>query len=313
MIDILSERVFLATMGSVFALLIIASVMVALLGKVKPHIDIEELVQRVRSWWIMVVLFFTAIILGNISSLLFFSFVSFVALKEYLSLIPTRRADRRVLFWAYLAVPLQYWWIFIGWYGMFIIFIPVYAFLFLPMRMVLLGETRKFLYAAGTLHWGLMTTVFSLSHLAYLLVLPASADIDASGPYLVLYLLCLTQLNDVFQWCWGKSFGTYKVIPQVSPNKSWQGLIGGVLTTIVLAVLLGPFLTPLTHFHALLAGVIIGLGGFVGDITISAVKRDIGVDDAGNILPGHGGILDRVDSLTYTAPLFLHFIRYLYF
>ena len=91
-------------------------------------------------------------------------FVSFLAFKEYITLIPTRRADHRVLFWAYLTISAQYYWAADGWYGMFIIFIPVYAFLLLPARMVLIGETEGFIRAAGTLHWGLMTTVFSLSH-----------------------------------------------------------------------------------------------------------------------------------------------------
>ena len=97
------------------------------------------------------------------ASIIFFAFVSFLALKEYFSLIPTRRADRRVLFWAYAAIPIQYFWVHEEWYGLFIIFIPVYLFLLLPMRMVIIGETNEFLRAAGTLHWGLITMVFSIS------------------------------------------------------------------------------------------------------------------------------------------------------
>ena len=208
---------------------------------------------------------------------------------------------------------------------MFIIWIPVYMFLFLPMRMVLLGETGGFLRAAGTLHWGLMTMVFSISHVAFLLVLrpPPAAEVVRSptagpaaalgGPALVLYLVFLTQFNDVAQFLWGKALGRHKVVPKVSPNKTWEGLLGGVLTTVALAVLLAPWLTPLTRGEALLAGVIIGLGGFLGDIIISALKRDLGIKDSGALLPGHGGILDRIDSLTYTAPLFFHYVFYLHF
>jgi len=187
--------------------------------------------------------------------------------------------------------------------------------------MVLQGETTGFLRAAGTLHWGLMTMLFCLSHVAYLLVLrppPGRPELSAAGtpvggPALVLYLVFLTQLNDVAQFLWGKALGRHKVIPQVSPNKTVEGLLGGIATTVGLALLLAPWLTPFTRREALIAGVILGLGGFLGDVVISALKRDLGIKDSGTLLPGHGGILDRVDSLTYTAPLFFHFVYYLHF
>ena len=296
----------------VFALLVVASLAVWLLHRWKPQHDWTELTQRVRTWWVMAGVFAVAMLLSRRVSLAFFAFVSFLALKEYLSLIPTRRADRRVLFWAYLAIPVQYLWIDMRWYGMFIIFIPVYAFLLLPMRMVLIGETSGFLRAAGTLHWGMMATVFSVSHVAFLLMLPAAVNPRGGGPGLVLYLVFLTQFNDVAQYLWGKSLGRHKAIPKVSPGKTVEGLLGGVATTLALAVLLAPLLTPLTRLESVIAGLLIGLGGFVGDVVISALKRDLGIKDSGSLLPGHGGILDRIDSLTYTAPLFFHFVWYLH-
>jgi phosphatidate cytidylyltransferase len=196
---------------------------------------------------------------------------------------------------------------------MFIIFIPVYVFLFLPMKMVLIGETQGFLRAASMLQWGLMTTVFSLSHMAYLLALPDEKNPAGGGDALLFYLVFLTQINDVAQYVWGKTFGHHKVTPTVSSNKTLEGLLGGVATTTVLAVLLAPWLTPLTRIESIAAGVLIGVCGFSGDVTMSAMKRDIGVKDSGTLLPGHGGILDRLDSLTYTAPLFFHFVYYLHY
>jgi phosphatidate cytidylyltransferase len=301
------------TLGGIFAVLALASVIVWVLQRRSPERNYAELRQRVHSWWIMVGVFAAAMSLNRNVSLAFFAFVSFLALKEYLSLIPTRRADRRVLLWAYLAIPLQFLWIAREWYGMFIIFIPVYAFLFMPMRMVMIGETQDFLRAAGTLHWGLMTMVFSISHVAFLLVLPEARDTVAGGPGLVLFLVLLTESNDVAQYVWGKLLGRHRIIPKVSPNKTWEGFIGGFLTTAGLAVLLAPWLTPLSLAHAFGAGLLIAWAGFIGDVVISALKRDLGVKDSGALIPGHGGILDRIDSLTYTAPLFFHFMRYLYF
>jgi phosphatidate cytidylyltransferase len=300
-------------LGGILGVLVIASIIVFILKRRHPEKSYMELSQRINSWWIMVGIFSAAILLSRTASIAFFAFVSFLALKEYFSLIPTRRADRRILFWAYVAIPFQYYWVHLEWYGMFIIFIPVYLFLLLPMRMVIIGETREFLRAAGMLHWGLMTMVFSLSHAAFFLALTDEKNPAGGGAGLVLYLIFLTQFNDVAQYVWGKLTGRHKIIPKVSPNKTWEGFLGGLATTTMLAAVLAPHLTPLTVSESLMAGLLIGCAGFIGDVTISALKRDIGVKDSGSLLPGHGGILDRIDSLTFTAPLFFHYIYYLHY
>jgi len=294
-------------------LLALASLISIALVRAKPERDYTELRLRIKTWWLIVAVFAVAVLFNRTVSVTVLGFVSFLAFKEYLSLVPTRRADHRVLFWAYLAIPIQFYWVWMGWYGMFIIFIPVFMFLVLPMRMILIGETQGFLRAIGTLHWGLMITVFGLSHAAFMLVLPAEINPAGGAMGLLIYLVFLTEINDVAQYLWGKSFGKRKISPKVSPNKTVAGFLGGLLTTTALAVVLAPFLTPLARYEALGAGVLIGLGGFVGDVTISALKRDIGVKDSGSLLPGHGGILDRLDSLTYTAPLFFHYVYYLHY
>jgi phosphatidate cytidylyltransferase len=294
-------------------LLALASLISIALVRAKPERDYTELRLRIKTWWLIVAVFAVAVLFNRTLSVTVLGFVSFLAFKEYLSLVPTRRADHRVLFWAYLAIPIQFYWVWMGWYGMFIIFIPVFMFLVLPMRMILIGETQGFLRAIGTLHWGLMITVFGLSHAAFMLVLPATVNPAGGAMGLLIYLVFLTEINDVAQYLWGKSFGKRKISPKVSPNKTVAGFLGGLLTTTALAVVLAPFLTPLARYEALGAGVLIGLGGFVGDVTISALKRDIGVKDSGSLLPGHGGILDRLDSLTYTAPLFFHYVYYLHY
>ena len=300
-------------LAGVYGMLVVASLTVWLLSRLNPDKDYQELDLRVKSWWVMVIIFSTAMVLSRTISIVFMALVSFLALKEYLSLIPTRRADRRVLLWIYLAVPLQYYWIADEWYGMFIVFVPIYMFLAVPMLMVLIGHTQGYLRAAGTLHWGLMTTVFSLGHAAYLLVLPAEHNPAGGGAGLLLFLVFLTQFNDVAQYVWGKLLGKRKALPSVSPGNIQAGVVGGVSSTIVMAWLIAPWLTPLTLVQSLAAGVLIAMAGFMGDVTISAVKRDIGVKDAGGLIPGHGGILDRVDSLTYSASLVFHFIYYLHY
>jgi len=307
----LPEPVVYATAG-VWALLVIASLIVWGLRLRGPADRYHELVQRTESWWWMIGAFTFSIAVNTTVAIVFLAFVSYLALKEYLSLIPTRRIDRGLLLFAYLAIPIQYYWAAIDWYGMFIVFVPVWLFLFFPALMALRGDTQGFLRAVGTLSWGLMLTVFCLSHLAMLL---ASGEVDnpvAGGVGLLFFVVVLTQFNDVAQYTWGKLIGRHKVTPKVSPKKTWEGLVGGVLTTTAVAAGLGPYLTPMDMAWSALAGAVIGAAGFLGDITISAVKRDLGVKDTGGLIPGHGGILDRVDSLTYAAPAFFHFFRYFF-
>ncbi|EPB6857941.1 phosphatidate cytidylyltransferase [Citrobacter koseri] len=296
------------SLAVIFALLLVATVVNGLLVLLRPGKDWQELTLRIRTWWVIIVLFSLAMLSPQWLALTFFALVSFIALKEFLTLAPSRQSDRMPLLWMFIAIPINYWLIGIGWYGMFVVFIPVYVFLFLPARMVLTGDTQGFLRTASQLHWSLMTTVFAFSHVAFLLVLPA--DGLQTGALLVMFLVGLTEFNDIAQYLWGKSLGRIRVIPKVSPNKTLAGLLGGVVTTAVAAMILGPLLTPLNWPMALLAGVIIGITGFCGDVVMSAIKRDIGVKDSGTLLPGHGGILDRLDSLIFTAPVFFHFIRY---
>ncbi len=311
MISTIPEHSFIA-MLAMLAVLVAATAIEFLIHIRNPHKDYTELRQRTVSWWWIIALLFLFLGAGNTSAVVFFAFISFLALKEFLSIVPTRQADRQVVFWAYLCIPLQYYWVSSAWYGMFIIFIPVYMFLLIPMRMVLKGETDGFIKAAGILHWAVMLTVFSVSHIAYLLVLPEKNPL-AGGLGLVLYLLFMTQFNDVNQYLWGKLLGKHKIIPRVSPNKTWEGFLGGLITITLVAGFVAPYLTPLTQLQGFVAGFIISAGGFMGDVVISSVKRDLHIKDCGNLIPGHGGILDRMDSLIYTAPLFFHYLYYLHY
>ena len=162
-------NVVYATVG-VYALLIVASAIVWMMSRRDETGHYRELKDRVRSWWWMIGAFTLAMLASRTVAIVFLAFISYLALKEYLSLIPTRRIDRSVLLFAYLAIPLQFYWAAIDWYGMFIVFIPVWMFLVFPALMALRGETQGFLRAVGTLSWGLMMTVFTLSHMAMLLV-----------------------------------------------------------------------------------------------------------------------------------------------
>ncbi len=299
----------MAAVASVYVILAAASLIVLALGRERQ----PELAARVKSWWVMVTVFAVAVFINQAVSAVFLAFISYLALKEFFSMIPSRRIDRLAVFAAYLSIPVQYWFAYTAQFGLFSVFIPVWMFLLLPTIMALGGETGGYLKSVGTLSWGLMMTVFTLSHMAYLLFSGDTANVVAGGAGLLFFLVFLTQFNDVAQFTWGKLFGKRKITPTVSPKKTWEGFIGGLVTTIVLAMFIGPWLTPMDWQWSAVAGAIIATAGFLGDIAESAVKRDMGVKDAGALIPGHGGILDRIDSLTFAAPAFTHFFRYFFY
>jgi len=301
------EPVF-AALGVAVALLVIATVGASVSGRISRPLRDVEVRMRIRMWWYIVGGFFMALVLDRRFSVVALGLVSFVAFKEFITLAPTRRADSKVLLWAYLAIPIQYFWAGSGVYGMFSVFIPVYVFLLLPMRMVLIGETHGFLRAAGVIHWGLMTTVFCVSHLAFMLALPDLPGLKNSGVSLLFYLIALTQLNDTTQYLVNKRFGRHAVLATVRPGLSVEGMLAGTGLTTLAAAALAPWFTPFNWPQAVAAGLIIGLFGFIGFVATAAVERDLGVREPGHFLPGHGGLLERLDSLMFTAPLFFHFV-----
>lgn len=309
-LDFIEKNDLMIVVLLIFGLLVFASLLFFVMGKIKPQANLTELKARTKSWWIMSVIFIGATLINSTISYFAIAMLSFVAFRELYSVLGFRESDRRPIFWAFIAIPIQYYLAYIGWYGAFIIFIPIVMFLFLPMRTVLKGDTDEIIKSMSLLQWVLMLTVFGISHMAYLLSLPEIPGFESGGRGLLLYLVFLTEINDVMQFTWGKLFGKHKIVPKVSPNKTWEGFIGGVFSTTIIGYFLA-FLTPLTPVQAGFVAFMLAISGFIGDIVMSSIKRDIGVKDLGNSIPGHGGILDRIDSLAYTAPVFFHLVYYI--
>jgi phosphatidate cytidylyltransferase len=295
------------TLAGNFALLLTATGVVELFRRRWNPATYIELVRRIRTWWIIFALFSLALVSSRASFLFFMAIVSFLALREYLSLIPTRRADRGTILLAYALIPLHYGLIGLEMTDTYPFVAPVIAFLLLQSSMVLRGVADDYLPAAAELFWGLLICVFCISYVAGLRVLPAEPD----GAGLVFFLVLLTELNDVAQYVWGKMLGKEKVIPQLSPGKTWAGLAGGTVTAALIAAGLGPFLTAFSPLQSIAAGLLIATLGFVGDLNVSALKRYLQIKDSSQLLPGHGGVLDRIDSLIFTAPALFYFYTWL--
>ena len=297
----------------VLGLLIVASAIGAVLARAAKtegaRATIDNLNARTRAWWKMCAIFALTLLVGRIGSLVLFSLLSLLALREYITLMPTRRADHRTLVWTFFFItPLQYCLIGIGWYGFFSIMIPAMAFLFIPTRIALSGDTHCFLERAAKIQFGLMICLYCLSYAPALLTLtiPGFAGRDA---HLLLYLVVVVQMTDVLKYVWGKTMGRHKIVPLVSPNKTWEGFIGGVLTATGLGAALW-WATPFTPWQSAGMALAIAVAGAAGGLVMSAIKRDAGVKDFGAMIEGHGGILDRIDSLCFAAPVFFHLVRY---
>ena len=298
--------------GLIITLIIASSIGYGLKFKVgfsTPHAVIDNLNARINAWWVMILIIFAAAALGFYGVIGLFFVISFMALREFLSLLYIRRGDHLALAACfYVILPIQYILVAIDWFSMFTIFIPVYGFLFLPILSALLGDTAHFLDRSTKVQWALMISVFCISHIPAILTLDIEGFEDKKL-LLMIFLILVVQSSDVLQYVWGKLFGKHKIAPKLSPSKTVEGFVGGVVSASVLGGLLY-WLTPFNPVQAVLMSLLICLMGFLGGLVMSAMKRSMGVKDWGNMISGHGGMLDRMDSLCFAAPIFFHVVRY---
>jgi phosphatidate cytidylyltransferase len=281
--------------------------MYVVINKIQPEKDYATIGVRFKTWWGMFFIFCLATLFNPVVSLLSIMALTFFALKEYFSMIKTRKADRRLFLWAYLAIPVQFYWIYIEWYGMFIVFIPLYVFLFLPIPRLINKGTVGFLRSVSSTQWGLMLMVFGLSHLAYF-----QFATPEYGAGLVLFLVLLTQLNDVVHHLASIYFGKHKVVPTANPYLTWEGFASAFIVTTATSYLIYPYLTPLTPTFGFLIGMLISLSGYFGSLTVSVLKRDLLIGDGDKFVALKKTYLSRIDSLAYTSPVFFHVIRYFF-
>lgn len=296
--------------GGVVAVLLIATIITKLLVRKGGETPVlVNLRQRVNAWWWMMLVFGTSLALGKGGVFGFYTILSFLALREFLTLSPTPRGDHRTLTWVFfLILPLHFLFAWAPWYGMFLIWIPVYAFAFIPIRSALAGDTDRFLERMARIQWGVLTCVYFLSHMPMLLYLPIPGY-EGQNAKLLFFVVLVTQISDVMQYVFGKLFGKHKVAPNVSPSKTREGLFyGGAAATLIGTGLW--WATPFTPAVAAAMSALLVAAGFFGGLVMSAVKRSLGAKDWGRGIPGHGGILDRLDSLLFAGPIFFHVTGY---
>ncbi len=326
----------LSLIGAVLVVLGAAEVVVwALRRRPESNIDaaiLETFRLRVHAWWILLATLAAAFLLGRVVTVILFGLISFWALREFITLTPTRPGDHRALFWVFfLFTPLQF--LLVGlmgigsnevitstkytYYGLYCIVIPVYAFLFIPARIALAGDFKRFLERVAKIQTGLLICVYCLSHAPALLMLrmpPLDKGVPdtGGGVRLLFFFVVIVQLSDALQYAWSQMPNKHVIAPTINSSRTWEGLLGGTASV----TLIGAGLWWATPFHgaswwmAALMSAVISVMGFAGGITMSAIKRDRGVRDYGTLVEGHGGVLDRIDSLCFAAPVFFHCTRW---
>ncbi|MDA1231839.1 MAG: phosphatidate cytidylyltransferase [Planctomycetota bacterium] len=271
-----------------------------------------------RTWWGLAVILSVAVVVGKIGIAILLAIVAAFALKEFISLIGKSSIGKPTEIAVFLSIPLYYALILSGHQVLVREATPVALVLLFGGIRAWLGNTEGYARSTAAIILGLLLFVSCISHVFFLLELPSGSTPPVGEVGWLLFLILMTESNDIMQAITGRRFGKTKMTPRVSPNKSLEGLLGGIVTTMTLAVVAAPWLTTLNTDFSKGGGILISLGcglmisimGFLGDINMSAIKRDAGVKDGSRLLPGQGGMIDRIDSLTFTAPAFYYFVRF---
>ncbi|MEM6363140.1 MAG: phosphatidate cytidylyltransferase [Planctomycetota bacterium] len=279
---------------------------------------IKRFQAKLRVWWTMVAIFVIGSLTHRNGLVLLFSLVSFWALREFISMTPTRRGDHRTLFWIFfIFTPLQYVLIAMGneLYPYYSIMIPVYASLFIPARAAIAGDTKRFLERCAKIQAALLVCVYSLSHAPALLdldlVRTGGEPWDGSNVNLLMFFVLIAQLSLTLERVWSKLAGRHVIAPDINASRTWEGVLGSMVTTGVIAALLR-WATPFFWWEALLMGIVVTVMASAGTLTMSAIKRDRGVTDTGTLVQGHAGVLDQIDNICFAAPIFYHVTRFFF-
>ncbi len=305
--------ILLLTIGSFGILIALTFVGEVLRAREEPDFQnpvLDTYMTRVQSWWGMVAFVGFALLMGRIGVMVLFAFASFAALREFLTLTTKAQADHLSLALGFFAVlPLQYVFVGLGWDGLYAIFIPVYAFLLLPIVSALRGNPDRFLMRVAETQWALMIAVFCVSHV------PALMNLDIAGYgdrslLLVAFLVMVVQLGDLLEYFFGRRIGRTKIAPGLSP-KTWEGVLCGVGSAMLVGALLN-WITPFGMFGAMAMAGAASLVGMFGSLVVASIKRDRGVKDWSHLIPGQGGFVDQLDSVIFAAPIFYHLTKYFY-
>ena len=297
-------------LAAVVVVLLSAATAIGQFVRRQPHLGLNAAAvatfnRRVRAWWIICALLAIAFFSPTLTVALF-GLMSFWALREFITLTPTRPGDHRALFWVFaFFTPLQYIFVAKNYYELYSIFIPVYAFLFIPARIAVAGDFKRFLERVAKIQSGLLICVYCLSFAPALLYLKVPNAGASANARLLFFFVTMALLSEAFQFVWSQLYGRHVIAPSINATRTWEGLVGGSASTALAGMLLY-WATPYDLWQAAFMSMVVAVMGFAGAMTMSAIKRDRGVRDYGTLVEGHGGVLDRIDAICFAAPVFYH-------
>lgn len=299
------------TWNLIFAALAVAAYTVSRwLLKALPDSSYVVPLRHIRAWAGLVAFFSIALSLGRATTLVFFAALSYLILKELISVLPLRHVDRRPILWTYLAIPVQYILVAFDWFAAFVVFIPILLWLTIAVRLALSAENRGFIRSLAVIQWASLVAIFGLSHLGYLLNLPAHTDAETSGAGLILFVVMIAATQNILE-SFGSRKGTHSVNPNVAPEKQWGGLIVSLIGTLLVAAWLGPLLTPLNYWQAMAVASLMTITSFFGGLLLIAIGRDLQAETMVAQRPTHIDFLDCVHRLYFSAPIFFYALRHL--
>ena len=210
----------------------------------------------------------------------------------------------------FICTALQY--LFVAWekYELYSVFIPTYAFLLVPACITLSGDSTHFLERAAKIDMGMLICIYSLSYAPALLSIKMPEGSSVSSIGLLIFFVVIAQVSDVLQYVISRFPIRHYISREINSTKTWEGVIGSTLIVMLIGAGFS-WATPFKYLFAALLAMAISFMGAAGSMTLSAVKRDRGVRDYGTLVEGHSGILDRIDSLCFAAPIFFHLTRFL--
>jgi len=271
----------------------------------------ERFARELRALWLAALLFWIAWASGPLGSTLLFGFVSFFALREFVTLTHTRRADHRALLLAFFVVlPVQYVLVGTGAFNAFTVFIPVYVFFAIPVISALANDPFRFLERTAKIQWGITVSVYGMSHAPALLLLNVPGYRER-GAFLVLFLVLVVVAAQLGQEYASRRLRRRPVARAISRSFSGRAFGAGAGAAALVGVLLY-WVTPFNPLAALAMGAVAGAAGTLGEFVMKALKRDAGVRNfrGSSSVTGAVGLLDRVAPLCFAAPVFFHAVRW---
>lgn len=296
---VLKSVIYLSALLGIFAIILLIQSLVFILKKK----EFKSLWTPYLVWFILIPILLIPLLLGRTYFIFVVLLLALASFREF-----TRATglwtDKSFTWAGYLSIILIFYAVFIDWYALYNA-LPIYCMLAVLAIPILRGEFEHMIQKTCLTILGILYFGWLFSHLAYF-------ENMQGGIGYIIFIIILVELNDALAATFGKLFGRHKFVPRISPNKTIEGTALSLVGILFFAHIFRFAIPEYSTWQIWVIAILISIGGTCGDLVISFIKRDLQIKDMGKLIPGHGGILDRFDSLIFVAPIFFHFTRYFF-